>query len=400
MNDLIGFTSIGLVTLITVFIGLRWPAISNIIRTALLVRIFFILIGYYFFILPDSDQDALGLDDIAWSLAQDGFLNVINNFPGLNSFFYTWLIAIPYSLFGRSILMSQSLSLFFGLGVVFLGWLFAKKLWGSHTAAKVGWVLALFPSLVLYSILPLRDVYSSFFLLVGMFGLYNWTRTDSFGSSMLTIFGFFASAFFHGALIVGGIFFILILFITSLKKASVLLINKRINIKVIFILFFILVVLQKIISNQIYLPKLGYFNDLSLGLIVSELNTRVIGTGAYSEWTKINSFGEFFYKIPLRVLLFLFSPLPWEVKKLSHLIGMFDGLFYIIIVYLIFCNRKIIWNDPSLRMLTIFLIGYLIMFGVGVGNFGAGLRHRSKFVIEMVLLAGPLLPIISFQKKK
>ncbi len=400
MVDLLGFTSISLVALITIVIGLRWPDVSRILYAALSVRIFFILIGHYFFTLPDSDKDALGLDDIAWSLAQDGFLNVINNFPGLNSFFYTWVIAIPYSLFGRSIVMSQSLSLFFGLGVVFLGWLFAKKLWGSYTAKNVGWVLALFPSLILYSILPLRDIYSSFFLLVGMFGLYNWTRTDSFGSAILTIFGFFGSAFFHGALILGGFFFILILFISSLKKAFFLLMDKRINIGVIFILLFILVILQKIITNQIYLPKIGYFKDLNLGFVVSELNARVIGTGSYSEWTKINSPGELFYKLPLRVLFFLFSPLPWEVEKLSHLIGMFDGFFYIFLVYLIFCNRKIIWHDPSLRMITIFLIGYLIMFAAGVGNFGAGIRHRSKFIIEMILLAGPLLPIISFQKNK
>ena len=114
MNDLIGFISIALISLITIVIGLRWPAVSRIIYVALSVRVLFIFIGHYFFTLPDSDQDALGLDDIAWSMAQNGFLNVIYNFPGLDSFFYTWLIAIPYSLFGRSILMSQSLSLFFG----------------------------------------------------------------------------------------------------------------------------------------------------------------------------------------------------------------------------------------------------------------------------------------------
>ena len=99
-----------------------------------------------------------------------------------------------------------------------MGWLFAKKLWDSHTANKVGWVLALFPSLILYSVLPLRDIYSSFFILVAMFGLFNWTRTRSFFSSTLTIFGFVGAAFFHGALIIGGIFFFIILIISSLKK--------------------------------------------------------------------------------------------------------------------------------------------------------------------------------------
>ena len=232
-----------------------------------------------------------------------------------------------------------------------------------------------------------------------MFGLYNWTRTGSFRFAILAMFGFFGSAFFHGALIIGGVFFMIILFISSLKKTFNLLINKRIDIVSFFIIFFVFFYLQMIITNQIYIPKIGFFNDINLGLLVSELNTRVIGTGSYSEWTKIKSPEEFFYKLPIRVVFFLFSPLPWEINKLSHLIGMLDGLFYIFLVYLIFCNRKVIWNNPSLRVITIFLIGYLIMFAIGVGNFGAGIRHRSKFTVEMLLLAGPLLPSISFKKK-
>ena len=42
------------------------------------------------------------------------------------------MIAIPYSLFGRSLLMAQSLSLLFGLGAVFLGWLLAKIVGQSY----------------------------------------------------------------------------------------------------------------------------------------------------------------------------------------------------------------------------------------------------------------------------
>ena len=97
MNDLIGFISIALISLITIVIGLRWPAVSRIIYVALSVRVLFIFIGHYFFTLPDSDQDALGLDDIAWSMAQNGFLNVIYNFPGLDSFFL--YLVNSYSIF-------------------------------------------------------------------------------------------------------------------------------------------------------------------------------------------------------------------------------------------------------------------------------------------------------------
>jgi len=400
MSDLLGFVSISLISLVTILIALMKPAISKILYTALILRVLVILIGHYLITLPDSDQDALGLDDLSWTIAQDGFLNVIHNFPGLDSFFHSWFIAILYSLFGRSILMSQSLSLSFGIGIVVLGWLFAKKLWDSHTANKVGWVLALFPSLILYSVLPLRDIYSSFFILVAMFGLFNWTRTRSFFSSTLTIFGFVGAAFFHGALIIGGIFFFIILIISSLKKTFTSLINSRLSIGSFLIIFFGFIVLQSFFSNEIYIPKIGYFTEIDLNLLTSELNTRVIGTGSFSEWTKIQSHEEYIYKVPLRLLFFLFSPLPWQVEKIAHIIGMIDGFFYIFLVYLIFCNRKVIWNNPSLRILSIFLLGYLLMFSIGVGNFGAGIRHRSKFIIEMLLLVGPLLPSFTISRSK
>ena len=55
--------------------------------------------------------------------------------------------------------MAHSFSILFGVASVFLGWLLAKKIWDNHTAIKVGWVIALFPSLVSYSVLTMRGLY-------------------------------------------------------------------------------------------------------------------------------------------------------------------------------------------------------------------------------------------------
>ena len=191
MADLIGFTSIALVSLIVVFIGLRWPHVSKILYVALIVRVIFILIGHYIIPLPDSTKDAAGLEDLAWNMyGKDGFFNALSLFPGLSSFFYSWIVGVLYSLFGRSILMAQSLSLFFGIGSIFLAWFISKKIWDNHTATKVGWVLALFPSLILYSVLPLREVFQGFFLLIALIGIFYWVRDNSYKSIFLAVFGF------------------------------------------------------------------------------------------------------------------------------------------------------------------------------------------------------------------
>ena len=125
--DLSGFVAIGLVCFITYFMALRWPDISKIIYIALIVRILVMLGGYYFFNLPDSQADALGFEWGAWNMSQSGFFGVFEYFTGPSSFFYSWVMAIPYSLFGRSLLIIQSIGLLFGVGCVLLGWLLAKK---------------------------------------------------------------------------------------------------------------------------------------------------------------------------------------------------------------------------------------------------------------------------------
>ena len=72
--DLIGFASISLVFFFTLLIAIKWPAISKIILASFVVRVSIMLIGYYFFHLPDSTDDAIGFEVGAWIWLKSGFL--------------------------------------------------------------------------------------------------------------------------------------------------------------------------------------------------------------------------------------------------------------------------------------------------------------------------------------
>jgi len=398
--DLSGFVAISLVSLITFFMASRWPGISKIIFTALIVRILVMLIGYYFVHLPDATADAIGFEWGGWNMAQGGFFNLFNNFPGANNFFYSWVIAIPYSLFGRSLLIIQSISLLFGVGSVLLGWMLAKKIWDDHTAIKVGWALALFPSLILYSILPLREVYCSFFLLLATINIVNWVETKNLNFAILAIGGFVGAGFFHGPLFLGGIIFSIIFFISVFKESIKSLLILRINLKSLILITLIFLFLLSYLSNEIYLPYIGRFEtSIDLGNWMKNISDRLIGDASYPEWLVVKNNIEFFYKGFFRVFYFLFSPFIWDVKGFTHLIGMLDGFLYLILFYFIFRNRKNIWKNPALRIILLILAAYLFAYGIGVSNFGSGIRHRSKFAIEIILLAGPFLPKFLFSNK-
>lgn len=401
MFDLVGLTTISIIFLINLLIALRWPEIFTILIVAFIIRFLFLIINNHFFYLPDGDMDGLIFEQRGLEWSQEGFFHVFDHFIGPDAYFLSFLIAIPYSLIGRSFLMIQSFSILFGLGSVFLGWLIAKKLWNNSTAIKVGWVIALFPSLVLYSVLIMREVYICFFLLLAIYGVINWSRLKDYKSIFLAIFGFIGATFFHGASVVGLIIFILIILLDNLKRSLKLILSLKINLKSLMIIMVSLIILMSYTSNKIDFPYLNNFeNATNPDKLKDIINRKVRGEASYPEWTKIDSNSELFYKIPIRAVYFILSPFPWEVKKLSHLVGLFDSLLHATLIFLIILNFKVIWRDPALKNILIILLFYFVVFGVGVGNFGTGIRHRSKFVIELILLAAPLIPKLTLFKKK
>lgn len=398
--DLIGFISIALVALMMFLIASRWPGISKIIFVAFVMRVFFLLLGHYVVDLPDSGADARNFENEAWFLAQDGFINLINNFKGPDSDFISWVIAIPYSLFGRSLLMANSITLFFGMMSIFLTWKIALKIWDGHSANKAAWIITLLPSMNLYSVVLLREIYVIFFLLIAFNGVVNWVKTNNLSSIAWAITGFIGATFFHTAIILGAVSFLTIIAITALKKFFKLLFNLKISFKSLLILS----VAISFFSIDYSLPKIGKIINFKDAIYVQskidQINKKRTNDAAYPEWTTINPTTELFYKGPLKTIYFLFSPFPWDIKKLSHLIGFLDSLIYLWLIYLIIKNIKIIWDDPALRIISIILMIYILAFGLGVSNFGTSIRHRVKFVSLFIILSAPFLPKFFIKKDK
>lgn len=397
MIDLIGLISILIISLIYIIVGLRNPAIFNIIFVGLLLRILTIFFGYLI-PLPDSGADSRAFEIVAWSMAQDGFVNIFKHYPGMDSRFYSFILAIPYSLFGRSILMAKSISLFFGMGSIFLGWLLAKKIYKKESIAKnVGWIIALFPTLILYSALTMREVFVTFFLLVAFFGVIDWVRTENLISIILALFGFIGTGFFHGSMLIGAIIFLIIVGFLSFKKFLNLFSKLKINKNNLIIIILAIVILTFYFTNKINIPKIGTFETaININTLIDKVFHK--SDSSYPDYLKMNSAVEFIYKSPIRALYFVFSPFPWDISKVGHFMGLLDSSLYLFLFYLIICNRKIILNDTALTVTFLILAGYFFVFGIGVDSFGSSIRHRTKFTILLIVLAAPLIPKIILWK--
>jgi len=230
MHDLAGIISLIIVSFLCIIIALRIPQISKIIIVGLILRVFLILYGHYISPLPDSTADMESFDSSGWhDYGKQGFIYTISNFPGPSSNFISWFLGIPYSFFGRSVLLAQSLSLFFGVLSIIMTWLIAKEIWDNHSASKAGWTMALFPSLLLYSVLILREVYIVFFLLIALYGIVLWFKNFNIKAIIISSIGFLGTIFFHGAMMPGALIFIIFVIFTSLKLFFKSLLKLNIN---------------------------------------------------------------------------------------------------------------------------------------------------------------------------
>ena len=84
------------------------------------------------------------------------------------------------------------------------------------------------------------------------------------------------------------------------------------------------------------IPKLAALSHmLDYEQIIVEIANRNISNAGYPEWTVPKNLFELIYKTPIRLIYFLFSPFPWDINKLSHFMGLFDGLFFIILTLIL-----------------------------------------------------------------
>ena len=117
-------------------------------------------------------------------------------------------------------------------------------------------------------------------------------------------------------------------------------------------------------SNQLSVPYLGTFEDsINTSNIQNRTDVATRGTASWPDWTTINSpKKEIFYKGPLRSIYLVFSPFPWDISEIRHIIGMLDGLLYMYLSFLILCNLKVIFNDPVLRIFFIIIFSLYFLF--------------------------------------
>jgi hypothetical protein len=88
----------------------------------------------------------------------------------------------------------------------------------------------------------------------------------------------------------------------------------------------------------------------------------------------------------------------WDINQFHHILGFFDGILYLGLTIYVLCNLHSIWENPIARFFLLLLIVYITIHALGVGNFGTAIRHRSKFVVFLIILAGGIVGGLLFMR--
>jgi hypothetical protein len=398
MENLLGWFFL-LIIFIFIFVWtIKYRYLRNLLLIAFLLRAICVLFDYYdIIILPDSRGDTSHFDESAIEFSKNYGLLIIFDFFK-DSLLISKIISIFYTIFGYSKLMAQSISVALGTASVYLVYHLCLMIWDYSSAKKAAWATALFPTLILYSSLILREVYIVFFLLVGVIGIAKFIDKKNITSLLQILVSFFILSFFHGPVAIGVFIFLFYEILSLSKKVLNRFYYLRINLFSVFSIIALSIPIVMLLSNNIsinYLPSL--FN---ISAITYKANLGMYGTASYPSWLMINNSYELFTKNIIKSFYFLYGPFIWDIKLLRHLIGLLDGILYFILTFYIIKNWYAIWANPITRIIVLLLITYIIVYGLGVGNFGTGIRHRSKFAVLLIILAAPKIHKFIFSTKK
>ena len=393
MTLLVVFTGLALIGGCVLFLATRHPGLGLPLMVGAFLRTVVGFIGIHAvpFRLPYSGDDAVGFERSAWAMATSGWKAILDGFNPTSGFDYIAPFATVYALVGRVPQALMFYNVFLGVLTVWMVYLVGKSLGDRRVAVWAAWAIAIFPASILMSSLVLRESGVAFGVAVGALGVVQTMRHQKIGFLLLAVAGLGFATLLHGGLLVPSIGILAGLAILQSRSS---LGRGRIHVPTLAAALVAIILMAGaaafVGAGNLRLASVGVINFETAESRVLATSERIAAGGSsYYGGTTTESWGQAVVQLPGRTTLFMFSPLPWTVRSATQVIGLMDGLIWMLMVMALVKHRRRIWDDPASRLLLIFVILGLMVYALGTTNAGTALRHRTK-VIPV------LLPLVIF----
>lgn len=393
-QDAIGLT--GLVVLFFIFICFvyyqPYSELRMLLLISFLVRAALALVHAYIVPLPDSQADAIAFEHIGWELAQGWRAGAPFEFI-TGAYLYSWVIGLIYFIFDRCPLLIQSLNVFFGSLIVYLTAAISREFFNTRVMVFSSWVACIFPTLLLYSAITMREVAVVFNFALSVLYFARWLKNNRNYVLIKSMLFLFISGLFHTG--------ILLLLTVPLLFWLYRSVGEFLRLRMGTFIFNIFTGI--LVLGLIAIPFITGMGMEKVGDITRVIDAEYIGArheiqardrAAYLTGLDINTWSDLVIAVPLKTIYFLFAPFPWDISAPIDLLGMVDGLIYLGLTLVglkgVLHVRKqhgkfIFWG-----LMFILAIG-IIIFSMGTGNYGTAIRHRAKFAFLLIAIAGPSL---------
>jgi hypothetical protein len=311
---------------------------------------------------------------------------------------YTLPLGLLYYLFGISEPLGQMLNTALGLGVILNLHRLAASWFNRRTADLTALFLALYPTGWILGSTLNRDMMVVFSITL-LFRLLS-VLSDSRGAAARVGLGtavlgnLLWMALLRPPLLTLGALAVLVYWLVNPRQAASTQGWLYRTLRVSFIL--LLLVLGGIGFSWVgdrYLAETPLEYEVTKFAEVESMNQRLeISEGAGSTYARRGpyaSYGEVAKAVPLAVVYFLFSPLPWQVTTSKQALGMVDSAWMMLVLWFFlkgvrpFCRRH--------RKICLALLAFLIVgisgSSVLQANAGSAIRHRLMFSLLMVPVA-------------
>lgn len=388
--DVVGLIALSVAGLVVWRVTRRLPPrAARIVLIAFALRAGLALVQAFLVDLVWSTQDATAFERKGAALAEGGLDalvgNVVAGFPFNEGPVYSWLIGTVYWVLGvRAPLAIQAANVLMGTLAVVNAYRLGVLLWGRRAGLKVGLVAAVFPALVLWSAITMRE--APFVLLLSYAALRTaqWARTGHARSLYVALASAAGAAVFHSGALAAAAAIVALAAVPAIRGSQAGRVKKGAG--ALGALLLVGVLLLAMVQLRVGFDKV--LSPLDIASIQASQTARARGNAAYLTGLRASTPVDLAWQGPIRMVYVVFTPFPWQVTSGFQLIGLIDAAGYSWLAYLGFRNRRAIWRDPGARAVLV-ILGFLVLaFGLGTSNFGTAIRHRQKFVILFIALAG------------
>ena len=360
--------------------------------TAYVVRIILCYLHAYVVTLPDSQFDAIAFERIAWLWARDN--RCFDNFT-TGSRLYSWAASCIYTVVGRSPLVLQITNAFLGTMIVVVGVRTIRLVSGpSPYSRALGWILALHPSLLLYSAITMREVFVVLTFMLSLFWLVKWLVSERYMQVVWAICWMLISQLFHTGMISGTITICLIVAYFTITRHIVALTRTRVpmrHIKAVLVSLtlaaMLSVVLYVMVDYGYGLDKLqSLATDRFVDAIADWQERSARGRASYFDGDAPRHLVGLIAQAPARLAYFLAAPFPWAISRPVDVWGFLDGFFVVGLLILVVRGMAPGSRHPAYLTVAVVVFAVLLGFAMVTSNYGTAFRHRAKFIPALVVL--------------